>query len=122
MDAITATCVKGRGEFLVGLIDDVIVAMGALRPITQNVGAIKRIRVHPDCQRQGLGQQILVSLEISARSLGYDQLELDTLRTQVAAVRFFQKQGYQIKGTRQFENHEQLLLMKRFDDVKQQRY
>lgn len=45
-----------RGEFLVGEIDGKIVAMGALNKISDEIGEIKRMRVHPDLQRQGIGQ------------------------------------------------------------------
>lgn len=51
MDAIADTYLNGRGEFLVGLIDGKIVAMGALRPMTETIGEIKRLRVHPDYQQ-----------------------------------------------------------------------
>lgn len=117
MEAITGTYLNGRGEFLVGLIDSKIIAMGALRSMTKTIGEIKRLRVHPDYQQQGLGQQILASLEIAARSLGYNQLELDTLEGQVAAIRFFERHGYRRQGTRQFGNHKQLLMGKKIGPV-----
>src|SRR5689334_7308306 len=50
------------GEFLVGLMDERIVAMGAIRRITADTAEVKRMRVHPDCQRRGFGQQILAAL------------------------------------------------------------
>ena len=113
MDSISETYLNEPGEFLVGLVNNEIVAMGALRPISITIGEIKRIRVHPNYQRQGFGQKILEQLESAARSLGYNQLELDTLEDQISAVQFFQKNGYQLKGTRQFKGHEQLLLTKK---------
>ena len=120
IDTVAEVYLSGRGEFLVGLINRKIVAMGALRPVTKATGEIKRIRVHPDHQRRGLGQQILTSLESSAVALGFVQLELDTLEHQNGAIQFFQKNGYQIKGRRQFEGHQQLLLEKRLDQLPQQ--
>src|SRR4051794_18882364 len=66
------------GEFLVGVLDGQIVAMGAIRRITPDKAEVKRMRVHPDHQRRGFGRQILTALEDRARELGYHTLTLDT--------------------------------------------
>jgi ribosomal protein S18 acetylase RimI-like enzyme len=82
------------GEFVVGLLDGRLIAMGALRP-TSNVHAeIKRMRVHPVFQKQGFGQQILDYLEARAVELGFKVLHLDTTVQQVAAQKFYTKNGY----------------------------
>lgn len=51
------------GEFLVGEHDGRVVAMGGFRRLTSLEAELKRIRVHPDFQRRGFGQAILVELE-----------------------------------------------------------
>lgn len=43
------------GEFMVGLIEGRIVAMGALKRTTAERAAIKRMRVHPDYQGRVYG-------------------------------------------------------------------
>jgi len=87
-----------EGDFLVGLINGRIVCMGALRKKSENLGEIKRMRVHPDYQRIGCGQTILKSLEVRARELGYAKLCLDTTTKQIAAQGFYTKNGYQEVG------------------------
>lgn len=82
------------GEFLVGLAEGCIVAMGALRRIDEQRGEIKRMRVHPEFQRRGFGQAILTALETRARELGYAALILDTTPIQVAAQALYLKNGY----------------------------
>ena len=56
---IEGVYLENNGAFLVGLLDGQIVAMGALRNISDEKGEIKRMRVLPQFQRQGFGQVIL---------------------------------------------------------------
>jgi ribosomal protein S18 acetylase RimI-like enzyme len=87
-----------EGDFLVGLINEKIVCMGALRKKSENLGEIKRMRVHPYYQRMGYGQIILTSLEARARELGYMKLCLDTTTKQLPAQSFYMKNGYREVG------------------------
>ena len=82
------------GKFYVGIIDCRLVAMGALRRLTDTRGEICRMRVHPDLQRRGLGTRILSKLEERARELGFRTLTLDTTVGQVAAMGMYTKAGY----------------------------
>ena len=82
------------GEFVVGLLEGRVIAMGALRRSSQLRAEIKRMRVHPDCDRRGFGQAILTVLEQRARELGYNTLHLDTTTIQQAAQRLYAKNGY----------------------------
>ena len=83
------------GEFIVGMIEDRIVAMGALKHTSAERAEIKRMRVHPDYQDKGYGQQVLVYLENRARELGFKVLHLDTTDKQEAAQKLYLKNGYQ---------------------------
>ena len=83
------------GEFYVGIIDCRLVAMGALRRLTDTRGEICRMRVHPDLQRRGLGTRILSKLEERARELGFRTLTLDTTVGQVAAMGIYRRTGYE---------------------------
>jgi len=82
------------GEFLVGIIDTQIVAMGALQSKGTDRAAIRRMRTHPDFQGRGFGQTILETLEYRARELGYIMLELDTTVLQASAQRLYLRNGY----------------------------
>ena len=98
LDSIAATYLDGGGEFLVGVRDGRLVAMGALRHITDIVGELKRMRVHPAFQRRGYGRLILARLETRARELGYRKLRLDTTIMQIAAQRLYASAGYREVG------------------------
>ena len=85
---------KNNGEFLVGILNNKLVAIGALKKISKDIAEIKRMRVHPNFQRRGFGQLILDRLEEKARKLNYKILQLDTTIKQTAGQNFYQKNGY----------------------------
>jgi GNAT superfamily N-acetyltransferase len=86
------------GEFLVGILEGQIVTMGALKPISEGKAEVKRMRVHPDHQRRGFGQQILNALEARATELGYRTLALDTAVIQTAAQQLYLRNGFHEVG------------------------
>jgi ribosomal protein S18 acetylase RimI-like enzyme len=97
-DTVRTTYLDGRGDFLVGLVDGEIVVMAALREHASGRVEIKRMRVHPDHQRHGLGQQMLDRLERRATELGYSGVYLDTTTRQGPAIALYRKNGYREVG------------------------
>lgn len=93
-DKIEDIYLNSGGEFLVGLIDGKIIAMGALKRISADRAEIKRMRVNPAFQRRGFGQAILTELERQAELKGYRTLQLDTSTLQTAARGLYEKNGY----------------------------
>src|SRR3954451_6834481 len=103
---------SNQGEFLVGLLDRRVVAMGALKRITREKAEVKRMRVHPDHQRKGFGQQILSALEERAAELGYRTLTLDTAVIQVPAQQLYLKNGFRETGRAVFVGFDVILFEK----------
>jgi GNAT superfamily N-acetyltransferase len=93
-DDIEGIYLKNRGEFLVGTIDGRIMAMGALRKMTEDIVEIRRMRIDPAFQRRGFGQMILFVLEKRAKELGYKIIQLNTSAKQIPAQKFYEKNGY----------------------------
>jgi GNAT superfamily N-acetyltransferase len=91
---IDSVYLENGGEFLVGEFDGRLVAMGALKRTCAARAEIKRMRVHPDFQRRGLGRRMLEALETHSRSAGFRVLHLDTTDLQPAAVRLYTDRGY----------------------------
>lgn len=85
---------NNRGEFLVGIKDQKIIAMGGLRKMTQDIVELRRMRVDPSFQRMGFGQIILDALEKKALELGYKVIRLNTSAKSVSAQKFYEKNGY----------------------------
>ncbi|TDF95024.1 GNAT family N-acetyltransferase [Paenibacillus piri] len=104
MSRIEDVYLRNHGQFLVGLLNERIVCMGAYRKYDNETAELKRIRVDPDFQRQGFGQLILTTLEQSAQEQGYSRLVLDTTSRQSPAQRLFENNGY--KETRRMRYNE----------------
>lgn len=82
------------GDFLVAEKDGVLVGMGAICLYgPKNTAQIKRMRVRPDLQGQGLGPHLLKLLEERARQLGYTTMVLDTV-VDTPAQAFYERYGY----------------------------
>jgi GNAT superfamily N-acetyltransferase len=91
---VESVYLQNDGEYLVGLVDERLIAMGALRKISDISAEIKRMRVHPDYQGRGYGQRIYESLETKAIELGYRKLHLDTTDKQLPAQKLYEKFGF----------------------------
>ena len=91
LDDIEGVYINNNGEFLVGIHEDELIAMGALRKVSATRGEIRRLRVRTDYQRQGYGQSILLKLLDVAAELGYTELILDTVANNTLAQQLFKK-------------------------------
>lgn len=83
-----------EGDFIVGLQDGEIVAMGAFKKRTAECAEFKRIRIRTDCQRKGYGTIIMRKLMELAVEMGYTEAFLDTLFTNTSAQKLFEKCGF----------------------------
>lgn len=100
------------GDFLVGECDARVVAMGALRRVSDAVAKVTRMRVHPDCQRRGYGEAILRRLEARAVALGYRKLVLETTVGQTAAQALYRKHGFVETGRTRLHGFDVILFEK----------
>lgn len=87
------------GEFVVGTLGGIIVAMGALRPLQPGIAEVKRMRVHPRWQGRGFGRMIIDHLERRAAELGFSSIVLDTTSRQHAAISLYLSRGFTQTGT-----------------------
>ena len=98
LDEIESVYLDQGGEFLVGVLDGEIVAMGALMRISPEKAELTRMRVRPGLQGRGYGQAMLDDLHRRASELGYSTLRLETTVQQRAAQRIYLKNGYNEVG------------------------
>jgi GNAT superfamily N-acetyltransferase len=98
LDDIEGVYLESGGEFLVGILEREVVAIGALKRVSPNAAEVKRMRVRPGLQGRGYGQAILDALHRSAAGLGYTTLHLDTTVQQRVARRLYLKNGYREVG------------------------
>lgn len=98
LDQVEDVYLDDGGEFLVGVYEGRVVAMGALRKTSPESAQITRMRVEPGLQGRGFGKQLLDALEKRAAELGYATLHLDTTVQQRAARRLYARNGYGENG------------------------
>lgn len=85
---------------------DEAVGCGCFKPFDESAVEIKRMYVTESHRGSGAASAVLNELERWATELGYRQAVLETGNKQLAALRFYHKQGY-----RQTENYGQYIGM-----------
>ncbi|MFH1382001.1 MAG: GNAT family N-acetyltransferase [Chloroflexota bacterium] len=91
---IIADYIENRGDFIVATCDELIVGSGGLRRVNNETAEIKRMRVTPQYQGQGIGELILDYLMKKAQALGYQRLILDTTARQRIAQQLYKSRGF----------------------------
>lgn len=81
-----------RYVFLKAVFAGETVGCGAIRPISDKIGEIKRM--FAKYPQKGIGELILRTLEKQAENLGYEEIWLETRAANVQACGFYQKNGY----------------------------
>ena len=108
--------ISGGGEFLVGLLDQQIIAMGALKRLNQTAAEVTKMRVAPAHWRRGYGEALLLALEDRAREMGIRELWLDTSPRQTVAQQLYLKHGYDEYRRCLLEGMELILYCKKLAD------
>jgi GNAT superfamily N-acetyltransferase len=84
-----------RGEFLIGLLDGVPVAMGGWRLVDTAQAEIKRMYVARAARRLGLSRLMLARIETCAAAAGVRRLVLNTGLEQPEAIALYETSGYE---------------------------
>jgi putative acetyltransferase len=83
-----------RAAFVVAYVDDTAVGCGALRPIDEITGEVKRMYVRREMRGEGISRAILGKIESLAREFGYQKLQLETGNLQTEAIGLYESSGY----------------------------
>jgi len=70
-----------------------------VRHVGRDRGHVITLDVRADRRRQGLGSQLLATAEAWLQERGVRRVRLETAASNVAAVAFWRKAGYQVMGT-----------------------
>src|SRR5712691_8905971 len=84
----------GGGVFLIGKLDGVGVACGALRPLSDSAAELKRMFVRRDERGKGFGRATLAALEKIATQRGFQIIRLETGVNQPEAIGLYESMGY----------------------------
>jgi GNAT superfamily N-acetyltransferase len=96
--AVEDVYLRNRGEFLLGFINERLVAMGGFKRLSDGVAELRRMRIARDLQGRGYGTFLLRELERRAFRSGVRTLCLDTARRRPLSLEFYRKHGYQEIG------------------------
>ena len=78
--------------FVIAELNSEIVGCGAIRPVSEYVGEVKRM--YSKYKGKNIGKTILTFLEAEAIEIGYSELILETrIKNEIACI-FYQKAGY----------------------------
>lgn len=97
--AIEEIYLRAGGEFLLGLMDNRVIAMGGFKRMSDDIAELRRMRIARDLQGQGCGTLLLHELERRAYQSGIRTLCLDTARRRPLTLEFYRKHGYQETGS-----------------------
>lgn len=70
------------------------VGCGAILPLCEAIGEVRRMFVEPEARRLRIGWKILDALEQLARDLNYESLRLETGTSQPAAIALYEAAGF----------------------------
>lgn len=107
--AITAEYLDRGGEFIIAEIAGHMVGYGAYLPLDAHTIEVRRMRVAPERQGQGIGTAILNFLLSKAQSCGFRRAVLDTDTRMKAAIALYRKAGFTETG-RKIEYGEDMLV------------
>lgn len=84
-----------RGRLYLAMMGGDPVAVGALKPVTSDLGEVKRMFVRSACRGTGLGRQMLTRLVDDARELGYRSVRLETMPFMTEAQSLYRSMGFE---------------------------
>jgi len=96
--AIEQVYLSSGGEFLVGLLDGRLVAMGGFKRLSDTLAELRRMRIERALQGRGYGTQLLRELERRAFQAGIRAFWLQAARRRPLTLEFYRKHSYQETG------------------------
>ena len=96
--AVEEVYLRNGGEFLLGFLNERLVAMGGFKRLSDGAAELRRMRIARDLQGRGYGTLMLRELERRAFRSGVRTLCLDTARRRPLTLEFYRKHGYQETG------------------------
>jgi GNAT superfamily N-acetyltransferase len=86
---------EAGGVFLLGRLENIAVACGALRPMNEpGAVEVKRMYVRDSHRGRGFGRAVLLALEEIAVRRGYRTIRLETGGNQPEAIALYESAGY----------------------------
>jgi ribosomal protein S18 acetylase RimI-like enzyme len=101
VDDIQSVYMQTEGNhFWVAESDNTVVGMIGVQHHDEDVGEIRRLRVHPDFRRRGVGSTLIEQALGWCEEHNYLKVTLDTYLDRESAIKLFQKFHYRLNRTR----------------------
>ena len=101
LDNIQSVYMQTDGNhFWVAESDGKVVGMIGVQHHEEDVGEIRRLRVHPDYRRRGIGSTLIERALGWCEEHNYLKVTLDTFMVRDAAIKLFQKFHFRLNRTR----------------------
>lgn len=84
-----------QGELLVALENDEVLGMVAYHRLTSKRCEMKRLYLTPNARGRHLGERLVETIIEHAKSSGYEEMVLDTIKPLKAAVSIYRKYGFE---------------------------
>ena len=115
--AIDQVYLRAGGEFLIGFINEKLVAMGGFQRLTDTSAELRRMRIERGLQGQGYGTKLLCELERLAFQAGIRTICLAVARQRPLTLAFYRKHGYREAGSGLYGQVETVRCSKPLDQV-----
>ncbi len=92
--AIEQIYLRSGGEFLIGLLEERLVAMGGFQRLSRSTAELRRMRIARPLQGRGYSTLLLRELERAAYACGVRTLTLETAKARPLTLAFYRKLGY----------------------------
>lgn len=99
---------ENMSAFWVAKLDELTLGMIAVKRHRDGVAEIRRLRVHPDYRRLGIGTVLMSQAVEFCRSREYLKVILDTRVEREPAIRLFEKFGFMLSKQREHDGRKLL--------------
>ena len=96
--AIEQVYLRDGGEFLLGFVNERLVAMGGFKRLSSTLAELRRMRIELELQGKGYGTQLLDTLERIAFLSGVRRICLEAASRRPLTLEFYRKHGYHEEG------------------------
>jgi putative acetyltransferase len=85
-----------NGALFIAYYNNEVAGCIALQPLQDGSCEMKRLYVKPDFRKHKIGAALVQQLLITAKTLGYKKMKLDTLERLQAAISLYKKYGFMV--------------------------